>query len=78
MDTLKPIAPKDLIKVLGLLSYIPVRQKGSHVILKNTENRKITVVPIHPGKDIGVGLLSRILNEVGLSKEDYFKLLEKV
>lgn len=74
---LVPIEPRKLIKVLGQIGYVPVRQKGSHVILENRETRKITVVSVHAGKDIGIGLLSRILNEIGLSKEDYFKLLEK-
>lgn len=73
---LTPIEPKKLIKVLGRIGYFPVRQKGSHVILENKETRKITVVPIH-NQDIGIGLLSRILHQVGLTKEDYFKLLEK-
>ncbi len=75
---LVPIEPKKLIKVLGQIGYVPVRQKGSHVILENKEKRKITVVPVHAGKDIGVGLLSRILNEVGLSKEEYFKILDSI
>jgi mRNA interferase HicA len=72
-----PVAPKKLIKLLGLIGYFPVRQKGSHVILENKGTRKITVVPIH-NRDVGVGLLGLILREAGLSKEEYFRLLEKV
>ncbi|MBD3397512.1 addiction module toxin, HicA family [Candidatus Micrarchaeota archaeon] len=74
---LTPISPKKLVKVLGFLGYSQVRQKGSHIILEHKETRKITVVPMHSGQDISVGLLSMILREVGLSREEYFKLLRK-
>ena len=66
-----------LIKLLNSLGYTPVRQKGLHLILEHRETKKITIVPIH-SRDIGVGLLSMILKEVGISRERYFELLGKV
>lgn len=74
---LKPIKPQQLIKLLGLVGYSPVRQKGSHLILEHQESKKITIIPIH-SKDLGVGLLSMILREVGLSRDDYFKKLKDI
>ncbi|OIO20623.1 hypothetical protein COV61_00755 [Candidatus Micrarchaeota archaeon CG11_big_fil_rev_8_21_14_0_20_47_5] len=74
---LTPIDANRLVKVLGLIGYFPVRQRGSHLILENQQTRKITVVPMR-GKDVGVGLLGMILKEVGLSKEEYHRLLVKV
>lgn len=74
---LKPISHKKLIQLLGMLGYQAVRQKGSHVILEHSQTKKITVVPART-KDIGVGLLSMILKEVNLSREEYFKLLETI
>ena len=74
---LTPIEPRRLIKLLGTLGYFPVRQKGSHLILEHRESKKITIVPVH-SRDIGVGLLSMILKEVGISRERYFELLRKV
>jgi len=73
---LTPIDAKKLIKLLSLIGYFSVRQKGSHVILENRETKKVTVIPMH-GKDISVGLLSVVLKEVGLSRVEYFKLLKK-
>lgn len=74
---LSPVEGKKLIKVLGFVGYFPARQKGSHVILEHRDTKKITVIPLR-SKDVGVGLLSMILREVGLSRDDYFKLLKKI
>ncbi len=74
---LTPISPKKLVRALGFIGYSSVRQKGSHIILEHKETRKITVVPVHSGQDISVGLLSMILREVGLSRQEYFELLKK-
>jgi predicted RNA binding protein YcfA (HicA-like mRNA interferase family) len=54
----------------------PVRQRGSHVILKRDDGR-VTVVPIHRGEEIGRGLLSKIIKDVGLTKEEFLKLLQE-
>lgn len=74
---LTPISSQKLIKILAKIGYLPVRQKGSHLILENTELNKITVIPIH-NKPLGIGLLSMILKEVGLMREEYFKLLDEI
>jgi predicted RNA binding protein YcfA (HicA-like mRNA interferase family) len=74
---LSPVSPKKLVKVLGFLGYSQVRRKGSHIILEHRETRKITVVPVHSGQEIGVGLLGMILRETGLSREEYFELLRR-
>jgi predicted RNA binding protein YcfA (HicA-like mRNA interferase family) len=45
--------------------------------LKHVDGR-ITVVPVHAGERIGVGLLLKIIKDAKLSKEEFLKLLEKV
>ena len=74
--SLKPIKASKLIKILIKTGFHPVRQKGSHVILKH-KNGRITVVPVHSNEEIGRGLLSRILKDVGLTREEYLKPLKK-
>ena len=74
---LKPIKAEKLIKLMYSLGYEIKRKRGSHVILENTNENKINVVPVHAGKDVGVGLVLKILKEIGLSKEEFLALLEK-
>ena len=65
---------KEIIKVLEKLGFNVVRIKGSHHILKHNDGR-ITVVPVHTNEIIGPGLLSKIMNDCELKKEDLIKLL---
>jgi predicted RNA binding protein YcfA (HicA-like mRNA interferase family) len=53
----------------GILS---VRQKGSHVFTQHPDGRA-TVVPVHSVETIGPGLLSKILKDVEMTKEELIK-----
>ncbi len=63
---------KALVKILDKLGFQLIRQKGSHVYLKHKDGRS-TVVPLHAGKQIGRGLLKRIINEIDMPREDFIK-----
>jgi predicted RNA binding protein YcfA (HicA-like mRNA interferase family) len=73
---LRPLPADKVIKVLVKAGFKPVRQRGSHVILKRDDGR-VTVVPIHRGEEIGRGLLSKIIKDAGLTKEEFLKLLQE-
>lgn len=68
------LTAKELIKVLNKFGFHVIRQKGSHIYLKHHDSR-CTVVPLHAGKEIGRGLLKRILNEIEISREEFLKKL---
>jgi predicted RNA binding protein YcfA (HicA-like mRNA interferase family) len=73
--SLKPVSADKLIKILAKTGFKPVRQKGSHIILRHPDGRS-TVIPNHPGEEIGRGLLLKILRDVSLTREDYLKLVK--
>jgi len=75
--SLRPVPARKVIKLLNKVGFQTIRQRGSHVILKHPDGR-VTVVPIHPGEDIGRGLLSKIIKDTRMSKEQFLKLLDDV
>jgi predicted RNA binding protein YcfA (HicA-like mRNA interferase family) len=75
--SLRPLPARKVIKVLSALGFRVVRRRGSHVVFKHPDGR-ITVVPVHAGEMIGVGLLLKIIKDAKLTKEEFLKLLEKV
>lgn len=46
---------------------------GSHEVWRNPKNGQQTVIPYHRSQDIGPGLLSRILRQLGVDREDFDK-----
>jgi predicted RNA binding protein YcfA (HicA-like mRNA interferase family) len=64
----------DLIRVLAKAGFAVVRKRGSHHFLRNADGRS-TVVPVHGGETIGVGLLHKILRDCRVSVEDIERLL---
>ncbi|MEK7482495.1 MAG: type II toxin-antitoxin system HicA family toxin [Patescibacteria group bacterium] len=74
MPKLPPITPKKLLKILNKCGFHADHATGSHIILYNPENKKRAVVPFHL-KDLPKGTLASILAEIGISKNDFLKLL---
>jgi predicted RNA binding protein YcfA (HicA-like mRNA interferase family) len=74
--SIKPLPAEKIIRVLKKAGFEIVRQRGSHVILKNPEGR-ITVIPFHKGEEIGRGLLLKIIKDAGLKKEEFLDLMKK-
>ncbi|MBU4245653.1 MAG: type II toxin-antitoxin system HicA family toxin [Nanoarchaeota archaeon] len=75
MDGLKPIKPEKLIKIIGSLGFLILRQSGSHVIMKHPDGRT-TVVPFHKGELIDRGLLRKIIrDELKISRDEFLELV---
>jgi predicted RNA binding protein YcfA (HicA-like mRNA interferase family) len=74
MTKLPSLTGKELLAVLGKAGFQILRIKGSHHFLRHSDGRS-TVVPVHSGESIGPGLLSRILRDCDLSRDEFEKLL---
>jgi predicted RNA binding protein YcfA (HicA-like mRNA interferase family) len=74
MTALPSVTGRDLLAALRSAGFQVVRSKGSHHFLRHPDGRT-TVVPVHAGETIGPGLLSKILRDCDLSREDFAKLL---
>ena len=66
-----------MIKILILKGFKPIRQRSSHVQLKNDKGIVVTV-SVHSGKVINIGLLNKILRDAEISREEYIELVKKV
>lgn len=75
MNKLPAVTGRQLIKVLSAAGFQVIRTKGSHHFLRHPDGR-VTVIPVHPGEIIGPGLLSKILRDCQLSREDLRVLLK--
>jgi predicted RNA binding protein YcfA (HicA-like mRNA interferase family) len=75
MTKLPVLKATELISALERAGFQVVRQKGSHVRLRHVDGRVVTV-PVHPGQDIGRGLLRKILRDAELARDALIELLK--
>ena len=76
MPKLSPISSRNLIKILNKLGFKKIRQEGSHARFIHPDGRK-TTIPIHSGENIHRGLLRKILKDINISPEQFFKFRKK-
>jgi predicted RNA binding protein YcfA (HicA-like mRNA interferase family) len=70
------VSGREVVRVLTMVGYEVVRQRGSHMRLINRQipERKPVTVPDHA--EIGPGLLRKILRDAEISPGEFRKLLE--
>ncbi len=73
MPNPQPAKPDEVVRILERLGFRRVRQSGSHGVYRHPDGRW-TTVSIHKGKDIGRGLLGKIMKDIGLSAEEFGRL----
>lgn len=65
----------DLIRVARKLGFVKDRQKGSHAIyLRHADGARV-VIPVHKGKFIKPKTLAGIINDLGLSRQEFEQML---
>lgn len=69
MGKLVPVRPKTLAKLLSQLGFVERDAEGSHVFFAHADGRT-TTLPMHR-KEIGAGLLRKILRDIELSPKEY-------
>lgn len=78
MSRLPQLKARDLVRVLKVLGFEYVRQRGSHAFYLNGETGRSTVVPIHGGEDIDRSLMRAILREIGVSPKEFEDAFNKL
>ena len=74
MNRMPRVTGAHVVRSLRKVGFKLVRQRGSHAVMKHPDGRS-TVVPIHGGETIGVGLMSKIQRDVGIDREAFIDLL---
>ena len=73
MPKLSPAKPDEVRHVLERLGFTCIRQSGSHMVFHHSDGRW-TTVPIHRGKDLGKGILRKIIKDAKISVDEFEQL----
>ena len=74
MTRLPRLRGQQLITALRKAGFQLISVKGSHHFLRHPDGR-CTVVPVHRGEVIGLGLMSQILRDCDMARDELLKLL---
>lgn len=74
MSRIKPLKPEAVIRKLRKLGYKGPIPGGKHVRTYHPETFKVIPIPMHRGRDISVGLIREIINELGISRGKWIEL----
>ena len=74
MSKLPGVTGKDVLTALRRAGFEVARVKGSHHFVRHTDGRT-TVVPVHAGERLGPGLLSKVLRDCELTREEFRALV---
>lgn len=66
------VSGRDMCKIVEKLGFTKIHQVGSHVRYIHSDGRK-TTIPVHSNEMLGRGLISEILKQIKLSREEYEK-----
>lgn len=66
------LSGKEVLSILKKQGFEVIRQRGSHVYIQHADGRS-TVVPIHSGRDVGPGLLNKILHDIDTYRDTFLK-----
>lgn len=74
MPRLPILSGDEFVKAVRKIGYVWDHTEGSHMILFNPNKRRLSV-PRH--KELGPGLLTNLIRDAGLTREEFIKLLKE-
>lgn len=76
MPKIQPVSYKKLAKVFEKAGFEFIRQSGDHLIYSKEGVSRPVVIPMY--EEVPVFIIRNNLRSAGMSREQYFKLLETV
>jgi predicted RNA binding protein YcfA (HicA-like mRNA interferase family) len=74
MSRVPSLRPRQVVAALERCGFVVVRISGSHYQLFNERTRRHTTVP-HHNRDLPRGTVSAVIQQAGLTREDFLKAL---
>lgn len=69
------IRAREVIRVATKLGFALDRQKGSHAVYRRPRDGARVVIPVHSSKDLKPKTLAGIMEDLGLTAEQFVDLL---
>lgn len=71
MSKLPVLTAREVIRIAERLGFEFDRQKGSHAVYRRVSDKRRIVVPVHKGRDLKPGTLRGLIDDMGLSVDEF-------
>lgn len=75
MPKLPVLKARDLMRVTKKRGFVYEATQGSHFIFRRPTDGKLLSTPSHKGKDLGRGITKSLIKIIGLTDEEFLKLV---
>lgn len=75
MSRLPRITGKDILSAFTRHGYRLIHLRGSHHYLEPPDGQGLITIPVHAGKIVKPGVLKNILEQAGISVQDFIEML---
>jgi predicted RNA binding protein YcfA (HicA-like mRNA interferase family) len=72
---LPSVTAREVARVAKQLGFVLHHQKGSHAVYYRADDKARVVIPVHAGKSIKSKTLAGIIEDMGLTQEEFRRLL---
>ena len=69
------IRAREVVRVAESVGFVFDRQRGSHAVYYRAADKRRVVIPMHGPKDLKLGTLRGIINDMGLSIDEFIQRL---
>jgi predicted RNA binding protein YcfA (HicA-like mRNA interferase family) len=71
MPKVPSIRAREVVRIATLIGFVFDRQRGSHAVYYRHSDKRRIVVPMHGTKDLKPGTLRGIINDMGLTVDEF-------
>jgi predicted RNA binding protein YcfA (HicA-like mRNA interferase family) len=71
MSKLPSVPASDVVRVAIRLGFAFDRQRGSHAVYVRAGDHRRLVIPMHKGRDLKPGTLRGLIDDMGLSVDEF-------
>ena len=71
LGKLKPLSGQEVCRILAAYGFVPVRRRGSHVIVQKQEAGETVTIPVPDHSALRIGTLMAIIRQSGVPRSEF-------
>ncbi|MFH1515087.1 MAG: type II toxin-antitoxin system HicA family toxin [bacterium] len=70
-----PVKPRILIRIFERVDYEVSAKTKRHVVMRKSGKYCNLAIPNHPSKEVHVGIINQLIDNAGITRDEYLSIL---